>query len=574
MNKNKVELSQKWDLDSLYSEGSKSKAFKDQLAKIDKRIQTFVPSALAEEKMVKEWEGISEALLDAESFISCLLAQDVHDSDAETLEGIITDLKAQFLTKSNAFDRVLASLPTKRFDALVKVTGQVFPLQERVKRVKEKLPPEQEHLLNDLSVDGFHGWSKLYHSVLGRELIPFRGKTLSWGQAYNRLSDSDPQVRKEIFEASNHIWKEHSHIYSQVINRIAGFRLKMYQHRGWHFLKEPLDSNRIQQDTLDAMWSAIEKNKKPFIASLHQKAKSLGLAKLHWYDQDAPTVQEEGMDRLISYEEASNFIIEQFATVSPRLSSFAEKALTRGWVEAEDRPGKRPGGFCVGLPLKKESRIFMTFSGTYESLFTLAHELGHAYHNEVIFNLPELSRQFPMNLAETASTFAEMVVSEAAYAKEKDERKKRQILEMKMQRNIAFLCNIHARFLFETSFYEERINGNVSTERLCVLMEDAQKKAYDNALGEYHPYFWASKMHFNFTDVAFYNFPYTFGYLFSLGVYLRGIQKDNFDDWYAALLADTGRMTADELATKHLNADLTKEKFWQECIDYLIGQIP
>lgn len=569
--KNEVRT-QKWDLESIYKEGSKSKEFRENLRQIDGWIDAFMANDLVDVPAVETWEKMSAALQDADSFISCLLAQDVQDNEAENLEGILTDLKAKFLTKTNFFDLALASLSKERFDALVNGTAQPFALHERVRKVKEKLPPEQEHLLNDLSVDGYHGWSKLYHSVLGRELIPFRGSTLSWGQAYNRLSDSDMQVRKEIFEASNSVWKEHSYIYSQVINRIAGFRLKAYEHRGWHFLKDPLDSNRMQQKTLDAMWSTIEKNKKPFIDGLIRKAKGMGKQKLRWYDLDAPAHADES-ESLISYEDAAAFIIDQFATVSPRLSAFAEKAFSRGWVEAEDRAGKRPGGFCVGLPLRKESRIFMTFSGTYESLFTLAHELGHAYHNEIIFELPEMSRQFPMNLAETASTFAEMVVSEAAYHKEKDEGKKRRLLEMKMQRNIAFLCNIHARFLFETSFYEERKKGNVSTERLCDLMEQAQKKAYEGALEEYHPYFWASKMHFNFTDVPFYNFPYTFGYLFSLGVYLQGIQKENFDAWYAALLADTGRMTAEELALKHLKADLTQEKFWQVCLDYLTKQV-
>jgi oligoendopeptidase F len=573
MNSKIKTLSQKWDLESLYKGGSKSTVFKDQLREIEVEIDAFMTGDLGEVKWVAVWEGISEALQHADSFICCLLAQDVHDSDAETLEGILTELKAKFINKTNLFDRMLASLSKERFDALMKSTNQSFPFIERVTRVKEKLSIEQESLLNDLAVDGYHGWSKLYHSVLGRELIPFRGEFLSWGQAYNKLSDSDETVRQEIFEASNHLWNAHSHIYSQVINHIAGFRLKMYEHRGWDFLKEPLDSNRMQKKTLEAMWSAIEKNKKPFIDSLQKKAKSLGRKKLRWFDLDAPVATSNKQESLISYEEASSFIITQFATVSPRLSAFAEKALSKGWVEAEDRPGKRPGGFCVGIPLRKESRIFMTYSGTYESLFTLAHEIGHAYHNEVIFHLPDMSRHFPMNLAETASTFAEMVVSEAAYHNEKDETRKKQLLDMKMQRNIAFLCNIHARFLFETAFYEERKSGNVSTDRLCFLMEQAQMKAYDEALDEYHPYFWASKMHFNFTDVPFYNFPYTFGYLFSLGVYLKGIQKENFDEWYAALLADTGRMTAEDLALKHLNADLTTEKFWQECLDYLIQQI-
>jgi oligoendopeptidase F len=174
-----------------------------------------------------------------------------------------------------------------------------------------------------------------------------------------------------------------------------------------------------------------------------------------------------------------------------------------------------------------------------------------------------------MNLAETASTFAEMVVLEATMKHEQNPAKRLILLDGRLQRSVVFLFNIHARYLFDVAFHEERKKGALSSDQLCALMEKCQKEAYCNSLAEYHPFFWASKMHFNSTGVPFYNFPYTFGYLFSLGVYLRAREEGHFEERYIALLADTGRMSSEDLAQKHLGVDLRQETFWQQTLDYL-----
>jgi pepF/M3 family oligoendopeptidase len=318
------------------------------------------------------------------------------------------------------------------------------------------------------------------------------------------------------------------------------------------------------------MWRVIEKNKKPFLEYMKRKASLLGLEKLSWFDLEAPLQGSSGPEaNAISYDDAAKFIIEKFTAFSPKMGDFARRAFEQKWIEAEDRKGKRPGGFCTDIPLNKASRIFMTYSGTKESVLTLAHELGHAFHNHVIFEQPEMARHFPMNLAETASTFAEMIMSEAAFKQETDPQKRIILLDGKIQRSIVFLFNIHARFLFDVRFHEERKKGVLSGEELGKLMETAQKEAYCDALDVYHPFFWASKMHFSSTGVPFYNFPYTFGFLFSLGVYLRAHEDKNFEDRYIALLADTGKLGVEDLAKKHLDVDLGKEHFWEQTLDFL-----
>lgn len=561
---------QQWVLDTIFQGGSNSESFARFLETLNGDITRFESQNRIKDKILL-MQNLNERMDEASSFVGCLLAQNVLDTRAELLQSALEDTKAKLCNISNLLDYSLAQLSDTDFRQLLQdkeMQGLAFALVERRLWVKQKLDLNTEALINDLSVDGYHGWGNLYSTIIGQETIEVQKETLSWGQAYNRLSSPERSVRKAVFDSSNLVWKNHQSLYSQVLNHIAGFRLKTYAHRGWDILKEPLHYNRMSKTTLDVMWNTIAENKGIFADYLRCKARLLGLDKLSWYDQEAPLINT-GADEVIPYNEAAGFIVEQFAQVSPKMSAYAKRAFSAGWIEAEDRGGKRPGGFCTGFPLNKESRIFMTYSGTNESLFTLAHELGHAFHNHIIYDLPEMARHFPMNLAETASTFAEMVVSEAAFQRETDAVRRMALLNAKLQRSVVFFFNIHARFLFETRFYEERKNGALSTEQLCSLMEEAQKEAYCHELQEYHPFFWASKMHFNITDVPFYNFPYTFGYLFSTAIYHRAKTQSSFEDTYIALLSDTGRMTAEELAKKHLKADLSSKGFWQETIDIL-----
>ncbi len=336
-------------------------------------------------------------------------------------------------------------------------------------------------------------------------------------------------------------------------------------------LKEPLAINRMKQETLDAMWGAINRYKTHFVTFLEKKADILGLDQLSFYDVNAPISHSV---KTSSYTEGASFIIDQFRKFSPKMADFAEMAFENRWIEAEDRPGKQPGGFCTSFPDSKETRIFMTYSGSAANIATLAHELGHAYHQHVMDDLHGLNQGYAMNVAETASTFAEMIVADASVKSAETKEEKSALLEDKVKRSVAFFMNIHARFIFEQRFYEERKQGMVSVDRLQELMVDAQKEAYCETLSEYDPNFWASKLHFHITGVPFYNFPYTFGYLFSLGIYAHAQESDgDFEDDYIALLRDTGRMTVEELAAKHLNVDLTKPDFWENAIKLCVQDV-
>ena len=285
----------------------------------------------------------------------------------------------------------------------------------------------------------------------------------------------------------------------------------------------------------------------------------------------------EKSSKKYSFAEAGNFIVEHLSSFSEEIGQFARRALDNRWIEAEDRPGKAAGGWCSRIPIRKESRIFMTFTGNFDGLGTLAHELGHAYHGFVLKDEPPFAQKYTMNLAETASIFNELRVTDAAFDVSTDADEKLMLLDQKLQSPLTYFANIYTRYLFDTRFYEERKSGIVSRERLTEIMLDAQKEAFMGLLDEkegYHPLFWASKLHFFITGNPFYNFPYTFGFLFASGVYDRAMKEGPaFAKNYRALLADTGRMTTEEIAKKHLDVDLTKKDFWRDAVARALADV-
>lgn len=256
------------------------------------------------------------------------------------------------------------------------------------------------------------------------------------------------------------------------------------------------------------------------------------------------------------------------------MQQMAQKAFDEDWIEAEDKEGKRPGAYCSNLPESKQSRVFMTFSGSASNVSTLAHELGHAYHSHVMRDLPALNRSYAMNVAETASTFAEMLISDATVSAAESKEEKIVLLDSKISRAAIMFMNIHSRFLFEKRFYEARQSGLVSDKELSSIMEDAQKEAFLDSLETYHPTFWASKLHFYITGISFYNYPYTFGFLFSLGIYSKAKEEGkSFADDYRDLLRDTASMTTEDLAAKHLGVDLKQPDFWQSAINEILSDV-
>ncbi|WP_086349484.1 M3 family oligoendopeptidase [Candidatus Enterococcus clewellii] len=584
-----------WDLDSIFSGGSSSPALKNRMEKLKEEtdqyqtsIRSWKPTESGMEEPLKEIIALQSTLTNGfsqcSSYINALLAANTNDSAAKVLLGSLNDLYPGLQLGDTLLKKKLTEIQPEQWQ---KLTHQqafqpiAFRLNELRKEGQRLLSEKEENIINTLSLNGLIAWSGHYDTIVSTLSIPHTEKDgtvvqLSAGQAFNRMtSDPDAAVRQELFDKWEAAWTEKAPILADTLNHLDGFRLSEYQLHGMDdFLENPLTYNRMSEKTLQTMWQVITKNKQHFIDYLTRKAQLFGKEKMDWQDQDAPVILGELEEKTFSFDEAASFILKNFEKFSPKMEQFAKEVFEKSWIEAEDRPGKRPGGYCTELPETQESRIFMTFGGSINEVATLAHELGHAFHSSVMWDLPTLNRDYAMNVAETASTFAELIVADASLKTAKTTEEKINLLDAKLQNANAMFMNIHARFIFETNYYQARKEGLLTEEQITELMLSAQKESYQESLNQYHPHFWASKLHFFIDDVPFYNFPYTFGYLFSMGIYAIAQQSGaDFEDKYIDLLRDTASMTSEELAQKHLQIDLTKPDFWQHAVDLVIADI-
>ncbi len=585
-----MQQSMNWNMESVFPGGSHSKEAREKLDHHKEQIEAF-------EKEVEKWDpknndekfeafknllelyvDIVKGLEELSTFAEGLASADVEDTQALSLTNEITEVSSQLRSIYAVFNKKIVAIPEEDWNRLLETepfSEILFVLKEERRDGKQLLSVEEEQLINALGVDGFHGWSDHYDRLVQTIRIPFEKEDgtltmLSAGQAQNQL-ESHPEtvVRHQLLEDWEKAWSDKGPLFADTLNRLAGFRLTDQKaHDVDDFLEPPLKQNRMKKETLDAMWDTVSDNKEPLVRFMGRKAELLGLEQLTYADLVAPVAVGDFEAKEYSWEKAQEFILENFQDVSPQMAALAETAFEQKWIEAEDRSGKRPGGYCADLPESKESRIFMTFSESPNEVSTLAHELGHAFHSDVMRDMPYLNTNYAMNVAETASTFAELVVSDATVKAASSDEEKINLLNDKLSRAVSMFMDIHSRFLFEVRFYEERKEGYVPYERLNELMLEAQKEAYRDSLSVYHPTFWASKLHFYGTDVPFYNFPYTFGFLFSTGIYAKSLEgNEDFEKDYIALLHDTGSITTEDLAGKHLGVDLTQRDFWQKAID-------
>lgn len=583
-----------WDLDSLFEGGIDSTELSARLILLDDQIKDYArlvgkwdterdtPDFLFLDSILALQELVSNGFGQTISFVNAIQSADVNNKKAGTVLASLYSKSTDFENANVIFTKKLTSMSEASWNHLKEAQttqrqGVMFILNETREQGKRLLSENEENIINQLSTDGFNAWSTHYDTLVSQISIPFTEKDgtevhLSAGQAFNKMTgDADSNVRAELFEKWEQAWSEKAPLFADTLNHLDGFRLTANKLHGiTNHLQIPLEYNRMKEETLNAMWGAISDNKQPFVDFLERKAKLFGKEKMEWQDQDAPIILGDFKEKRYTFDEAADFIVENFRNFSPKMADFAQMAFDKSWIEAENRPGKRPGGYCTSLPENKESRIFMTYGESINEVSTLAHELGHAYHSHVMWDLPAMSQDYAMNVAETASTFAELIVADATLKQATTNEEKINLIDVKMQNAIAMFMNIHTRFIFENNLHEARKENVLTDEEITELMLAAQKESYCDSLGSYHPHFWASKLHFFIDDVPFYNFPYTFGYLFSLGIYAHAQKQGaSFEDEYIALLQDTASMTTEELAKKHLGIDLTKPDFWQDGINII-----
>lgn len=450
-----------------------------------------------------------------------------------------------------------------------------FALRRARIRARHLMSPVEEELAAELSMTGGIAWAKLYDDYTSQLVVPVevRGelRQLPMSATRNLAFDPDRSVRQNAYRAELKAWEQHALPIAAAMNSIKGEVLALTRRRGWD---SPLDlalfDNRIDRETLDAMMGAAWDAFPDFRRYLRAKARLLGLDALCWYDLFAPVT---GEGRTWSFSEAREFIVAQFGRYDRRLQEMAERAFRERWIDAEPRPGKVDGGFCMWLR-GDESRILVNYQPAFGHVGILAHELGHAYHNLNLAHRTVLQRDMPMTLAETASIFCQTLVREAAL-EGASEQEQLVILENALQDACQVVVDITSRFLFERDLFERRRTRELSAAELCELMLDAQRQTYGDGLDDeaLHPYMWAVKPHYYSHSYSFYNFPYMFGLLFGLGLYARYKEApEQFKASYDDLLSSTGMGDAADLAAR-FGMDIRSPSFWSSSLDVIRADI-
>jgi oligoendopeptidase F len=365
------------------------------------------------------------------------------------------------------------------------------------------------------------------------------------------------------------VWAEAADPCAAALNALAGTRHTLYGRRGRrHFLDAPLHDAAVSRDTIDAMFAAIAASYELPRRILRIGARLQRTPAIAWYDLNAPRPLDEVPS--YSWEEGVSAVQEAFDAAYPRLGDHFRAMVRARWIEAEKRPNKRAGAFMTKSLVTREQRIYMTFGGTVNDVITLAHEAGHAWHSHVLGDLRPCARWYPMTLAETASTFAEKILVQGLLSEQGMTPARRAfLLDMETNHTPSYLLNIPARFIFENRFYEERRAGVVSPTRLCELMTASQREVYGDVLeaGGEDPWFWASKLHFFITEISFYNFPYTFGFLLSQALFAAFRREGaEFLVRYEQFLRETGRASCEEAVHRTLGWDLRDQAFWTGAI--------
>ena len=508
--------------------------------------------------------------------VAGMVSQDATDDLAATIgDRLRRTLTTPLNILATRFDAFTARVDPEELALLnPTIADHLYPLNRSTTAARHQMSEAEESLAAELALTGGTAWVRLHGDIYGRLAGTMgtssrAGETLPVTQLRALATDPDSEVRRAAFEAELDAWKSNSVSFAAALNSQKGETITLNRRRGWpDDLAPALFDNAIDATTLDAMTAEVAASLPDFRRYISTKAHVLGHAdgRLPWWDLLAPA--EGAGSGETTWPEAIDRLGAAFATYAKPLERLAKKATDESWIDAEPRAGKAGGAFC--MPIRgADSRILLTFDGSADAVQTLAHELGHAYHNSVLSDRTWMQRSTPRCLAETASIFCETLVVQSLIATAQGP-ERLALLETDLQGATQVVVDIHSRFLFETELYNRRAHDTLSVDEFCELMTRCQRSAYGEVVDPLHPWMWAVKAHY-FTP--YYNFPYTFGLLFGLGLYAQyQLDPEGFRQGYDDLLGATGLSDAATLASR-FDIDITDRSFWKSSLDVLRSRI-
>ena len=572
-----------WNLDVLYK-GFEDENYGKDMARFQSLVEKFNSFAKNLSQCTDAKAALVEGLTMEEElhdlvgkmagYANLRQAANTKDQEAGSKMGQILGIYSGLAGATAAFEQWASNLPdlmelVEQDETLKSYKFLISNLKENSRHL---LPGMGEEILAKMEISGSEAWSDLQSYVTSTVPVHYNGGVTNLSAIRNMAYDADPQVRKAAYEAEIACYKQIEAPVAFALNSIKLETLTDCQLRGHASpLDRTLEKAHMERATLEAMLEAMQEYMPHFRRYLRAKAKALGHeGGLPWYDLFAPM---GGNSSKWTTQQTRDYLVNLFAGFDKELSDMVAEAFDNEWIDFYPRDGKRGGAFCSSIRSIGQSRILTNFDGTFSDVVTLAHELGHAFHNRCIRDHRPLNHGYSMPVAETASTFNECVVMAAAIQDAKDPGEKLALIESQLQDATQIICDIYSRFLFEKSVFENRPTQFMHADRLCQLMTEAQKQSYGEGLDEQvmHPYMWVCKSHYY--GPTFYNIPYAFGGLFARGLYARYEQEGpSFVPKYKKLLYTTTIANAEDVA-KVADIDLTDKNFWRGGLQMIVDQI-
>lgn len=576
-------MNERWNLDVIYK-GFEDPCYEADFGKLQKAVADFG----AFTKDLSNWEpkeALRSGMEQTEKILTLYMklgeyaslrqSADTKDTEAGSQLGRVMGLVSQCAGADAAFQHYCAGLPNLEelvaADDLLK--EYTFWFREIQKNDRYLLGSLGEEIAARMSISGSSAWSDLQSYLTSSVQVDYDGGVTNLSSIRNLAYSNDASVRKSAYEAELACYDKIKDSVAFALNSIKLETINLAQVRGYDSpLDKTLKDSHMTRKTLDAMFSAMDDYLPKFWEYLRAKGKALGHENgLPWYDLFAPM---GGSDKTYTTEDAKAYLLNIFGGFDKDLHDMVERAFDEAWIDFYPRDGKVGGAFCAGVECLKQSRILTNFDGSFSDIVTLAHELGHAFHNLNLQDQRIMNQDYPMPLAETASTFNECVTMNAAISSATDKNEKLALIESQLSDATQIICDIYSRYRFETQVFANRESQFMPADKLCEIMLQAQKDSYGDGLDQtcLHPYMWICKSHY-YGGVSFYNFPYAFGGLLARGLYAQYEEEGSaFVPKYKAFLRATSVASAED-AAKVAGIDLTDKAFWEKGLKMLSDEI-
>ena len=565
-----------WDLSKLYA-GFDAPEFLKDIEELKKTAETAVEQAQGMEKVsvpaleaaIQSASEMTTLAIKTMSFAQLTLAADANCEPAMAAYARLMPVMNRIEEATSALSARLGT--AEDLDALIDksevLKAHAFFLKRLQRNAKHVIDPALEPTVLKMQMTGGSAWEQLRDQLDGTHTVDVElngeQKRLPLSAVRGMAYSPDAATRKAAYEAELAAYPKIEIPMAACLNGIKGEALTLCALKHYDsVLDMALDGANMDRETLDALIRAMEESLPMFRRYFRLKAKLLGYGGgLKFYDLFAPVGQARGD---YTPEDARAILVKELGAFSPRMGRMIDRAFDERWIDMYPREGKAGGAFCEGVHPLGQSFILTNFDGNFGSVSTLAHELGHAYHNECMRDVPILMADYPMPLAETASIFNETLLAQRML-ESADRDTRVALLEQQLSDAAQVIVDILSRYLFESEVVARRSDATLSPGELCGIMLDAQKQTYGDGLDPdcMHPYMWACKSHYYSTATHFYNFPYAFGQLFAVGVYALYARKGaDFLPDYEKLLRSAGSGSVRDVAAS-VGIDVTDVDFWR-----------